>query len=621
MSLLVQYFFAYRVYHLNNITSQRSRNLDTARCLSPGVGAVCVYRCGIPKPLLHYVVEGKGFLTTVFTLICFITWYMLASTLIYAPFYFILVRLYSCSLMSTLNTRNNVRQVLGNNSHELLNIRSAIGAASGEGLSGRVFHGPTGTAHRLFGSKQSTADTASKASATATVNLKSYMHGSFSSEIPAASHGFSSIVGGQTYKPAKPNEFDIQSQLAVTGRWLPLPASPWIKVSRHTPQPPRVSRLSPSHNAPCLAQYSFYGYDDLVFGIYASKSPQGRSREGHIDICILYEKLETVYTTQFVNGHAVWLQDMVLRLVVSQLDLLQSAAGPGGGAGVGHKVVSLMFHISRLKIECFNTDANDILGSTNSLLASQHAMYKTRAPVLRSAGVRRLIWRSCESLTVDMAFPRPSLSTKPLHISLFPLQRPVAAVSTARGISLQKEATMSNEIFWANLRPPPPRGLNVEGCQEKRKEDEISDGKEDTESPDGLLGEASPLCGEAGPQIDRDTMNKTAARVHSDSSGCYGYHVITSMMDARTRRACALTRGAFACMSQPPVPSVSSAKAPALSLPLALRIAQFLYKCLRTWRWPLTIMLTGHMYVDKEDSVDPRLRPAMTFFSVIVTYE
>ncbi|TFY54572.1 hypothetical protein EVJ58_g8783 [Rhodofomes roseus] len=42
-----------------------------------------------------------GFLTTVFTLICFITWYMLASTLIYAPFYFILVRLYSCSLMST----------------------------------------------------------------------------------------------------------------------------------------------------------------------------------------------------------------------------------------------------------------------------------------------------------------------------------------------------------------------------------------------------------------------------------------------------------------------------------------------------------------------------------------
>ncbi|TFY56573.1 hypothetical protein EVJ58_g7559 [Rhodofomes roseus] len=39
-------------------------------------------------------------------------------------------------------------------------------------------------------------------------------------------------------------------------------------------------------------------------------------------------------------------------------------------------------------------------------------MYKTRALVLLSAGVRRLVWRSCKSLTVDMAFPRPSLERK-----------------------------------------------------------------------------------------------------------------------------------------------------------------------------------------------------------------
>ncbi|KAH9936923.1 hypothetical protein B0H21DRAFT_758526 [Amylocystis lapponica] len=63
-------------------------------------------------------------LTTVCTLICFVLVVKQADTLVYAPFYFILVRLYSCSLMSTLNSRDGVRQVLLGDRHELVTMPS-----------------------------------------------------------------------------------------------------------------------------------------------------------------------------------------------------------------------------------------------------------------------------------------------------------------------------------------------------------------------------------------------------------------------------------------------------------------------------------------------------------------
>ncbi|KAH9842885.1 uncharacterized protein C8Q71DRAFT_225865 [Rhodofomes roseus] len=64
---------------------------------------------------------------------------------------------------------------------------------------------------------------------------------------------------------------------------VPLPASPWMKTSRHTSQPHRVSRPSSSHDALYLAQYSFDGLGDLIIGIYASNPAQARSQKGHIN--------------------------------------------------------------------------------------------------------------------------------------------------------------------------------------------------------------------------------------------------------------------------------------------------------------------------------------------------
>ncbi|KZS99735.1 uncharacterized protein LAESUDRAFT_732913, partial [Laetiporus sulphureus 93-53] len=57
-------------------------------------------------------------LTNIFTIITLIAWLIWTKTLIYATFYFVLTRLYSCSFMSTLNSRDNVRQVLNSNDRE-----------------------------------------------------------------------------------------------------------------------------------------------------------------------------------------------------------------------------------------------------------------------------------------------------------------------------------------------------------------------------------------------------------------------------------------------------------------------------------------------------------------------
>ncbi|KAH9834525.1 uncharacterized protein C8Q71DRAFT_145752 [Rhodofomes roseus] len=77
-------------------------------------------------------------LTTVFTAICLIIWYTSTDTLIYSIFYFILVRLYSCSIVSTLNTRDGMKHFLDSGSHELFNIRPATAVTPDEGSSGQL---------------------------------------------------------------------------------------------------------------------------------------------------------------------------------------------------------------------------------------------------------------------------------------------------------------------------------------------------------------------------------------------------------------------------------------------------------------------------------------------------
>ncbi|KAH9921779.1 uncharacterized protein B0H18DRAFT_956511 [Fomitopsis serialis] len=56
-----------------------------------------------------------------------------------------------------------------------------------------------------------------------------------------------------------------------------------MKIPRHTPQPPRVSRPSPSCNAQYLARNSSYGLGDLIFGIYASNATQACCQKGQIE--------------------------------------------------------------------------------------------------------------------------------------------------------------------------------------------------------------------------------------------------------------------------------------------------------------------------------------------------
>ncbi|KAJ7167210.1 hypothetical protein C8R43DRAFT_984506 [Mycena crocata] len=51
-------------------------------------------------------------LTSIFNIVCMTMWIKENTTMIYATFYFILVRLYSCSFMSTLNGRESVRKEL-----------------------------------------------------------------------------------------------------------------------------------------------------------------------------------------------------------------------------------------------------------------------------------------------------------------------------------------------------------------------------------------------------------------------------------------------------------------------------------------------------------------------------
>ncbi|KAI0316910.1 hypothetical protein OF83DRAFT_201820 [Amylostereum chailletii] len=162
LSLLVQWFFAYRVYFLSGrrwIIPSLICLLSLAQMITGGIlyvikGVQVVFfgnfspelpftttalaldlACDslIAVTMIYYLRRGRTnltartsrairlliiytmntcFLTTMCTFACLVSWLASTSTLIYAPFFFVLVRLYSCSLMTTLNTRATVRQKL-----------------------------------------------------------------------------------------------------------------------------------------------------------------------------------------------------------------------------------------------------------------------------------------------------------------------------------------------------------------------------------------------------------------------------------------------------------------------------------------------------------------------------
>ncbi|KAJ7649471.1 hypothetical protein DFH06DRAFT_1193256 [Mycena polygramma] len=70
--------------------------------------------------LITYTIN-TGALTTVFAVLTLVFWLASKTTLIYAFFFFILVRLYGCSFMSILNSRDYVRKQLN---HQMVNIPS-----------------------------------------------------------------------------------------------------------------------------------------------------------------------------------------------------------------------------------------------------------------------------------------------------------------------------------------------------------------------------------------------------------------------------------------------------------------------------------------------------------------
>ncbi|EIM84219.1 uncharacterized protein STEHIDRAFT_169981 [Stereum hirsutum FP-91666 SS1] len=93
-------------------------------------------------------------LTTLCTLACLISWVTSTNALVYALFYFILVRLYSCSFMSTLNSRQFVRaQLSGTRDAEeviaLSTFQAARGGPSHETSTGDQSHSVKETASSL----------------------------------------------------------------------------------------------------------------------------------------------------------------------------------------------------------------------------------------------------------------------------------------------------------------------------------------------------------------------------------------------------------------------------------------------------------------------------------------
>ncbi|ETW79426.1 hypothetical protein HETIRDRAFT_321761, partial [Heterobasidion irregulare TC 32-1] len=68
------------------------------------------------------VISSIHYIHRVFAVTTLITFMALHESLAYAAFFFILVRLYSCSFMSTLNSRSIVRQQLNGRDDEVVTV-------------------------------------------------------------------------------------------------------------------------------------------------------------------------------------------------------------------------------------------------------------------------------------------------------------------------------------------------------------------------------------------------------------------------------------------------------------------------------------------------------------------
>ncbi|KAJ7886878.1 hypothetical protein B0H14DRAFT_2697110, partial [Mycena olivaceomarginata] len=73
--------------------------------------------------LIAYMVDS-GLLIAIFAISCLVTLLTSTTTLIYGLFFFVLVRLYGCSFMSILNSRDSLREQLykTNTDHAMVTI-------------------------------------------------------------------------------------------------------------------------------------------------------------------------------------------------------------------------------------------------------------------------------------------------------------------------------------------------------------------------------------------------------------------------------------------------------------------------------------------------------------------
>jgi hypothetical protein len=71
--------------------------------------------------VILYIINS-GALNLVFASTCLVTYVTFPTTLIYAPFFFVLVRLYVCSFITILNSRVNVRSRLRGERHTIVTI-------------------------------------------------------------------------------------------------------------------------------------------------------------------------------------------------------------------------------------------------------------------------------------------------------------------------------------------------------------------------------------------------------------------------------------------------------------------------------------------------------------------
>ncbi|ETW79471.1 hypothetical protein HETIRDRAFT_322662 [Heterobasidion irregulare TC 32-1] len=118
--------------------ARRTSSLSTNRAISLLI-AYALNTCKLPSmlkisssPVIFFIYH----IHRVFAVTTLITFMALHESLAYAAFFFILVRLYSCSFVSTLNSRSIVRQQLNGNDDGVITL-SQFAAAEAQASQSR----------------------------------------------------------------------------------------------------------------------------------------------------------------------------------------------------------------------------------------------------------------------------------------------------------------------------------------------------------------------------------------------------------------------------------------------------------------------------------------------------